>query len=53
MSNEAAISAMFAKFDKDNNGLITCEELEDVFNNFGGLLDASELKDIIASVSSC
>ena len=51
MANEEAIKAMFAKFDKDNNGLITCAELEEVFKNIGGLLKKEELKEIIASVS--
>lgn len=45
-----AIKAAFAKFDADNNGLITYEELETVFLGIGGAASKDDLRKIIASV---
>ena len=45
------VKAAFKKFDKDNNGLITYDELEAVFKEIGGFANDEELRKIIASVS--
>ena len=50
--DEAAIRATFSKFDQDNNGLITYDELEQVFSGIGGFASSQELRSIIASVSA-
>lgn len=50
MANEAAIKAAFSKFDSDNNGLISYEELEAVFCGIGGFATPEDLRKIIQSV---
>lgn len=49
-SDSEVIKAAFKKFDKDNNGLITYEELEAVFKEIGGFANGDELRKIIESV---
>ena len=51
-SDSEVIKAAFKKFDKDNNGLITYEELEAVFKEIGGFANGDELRKIIESVSA-
>ena len=48
----AAIQATFAKFDSDNNGSISYEELEAVLGGVGGFASPQDLRKIIESVSS-
>jgi len=44
------IKAAFSKFDEDNNGLITYDELEKVFSEIGGFASKDDLRKIIESV---
>jgi len=48
--DHADIKAAFAKFDADNNGLISYDELEAVFSKIGGFASTEDLRKIIASV---
>jgi len=50
MADNAAVKAAFDKFDADNNGLITYEELEAVFTGIGGFASKEDLRKIIESV---
>jgi len=50
MGSNDEIKAAFAKFDADNNGLISYEELEKVFCGIGGFATPGELRAIIKSV---
>ena len=45
------IREAFSKFDADNNGLISYEELEQVFSGIGGFATSQDLRKIIESVS--
>ena len=51
MADKSAAMEAFKKFDIDNNGLISYDELELVFSEIGGFASKEDLRKIIESVS--
>lgn len=50
MADKSAAMEAFKKFDIDNNGLISYDELELVFSEIGGFASKEDLRKIIESV---